>query len=281
MADFKFLRTADPDVMRYLPKFLAEDEHFAVVQDSHSKEHGIQKELLADIARQFFVDTATWGLDTWERIYKTEPPIDASYELRRALIKTKMLGRQVMTKANTELIVNQYVDNGKGYVIEDYAPGAIKVVMPGRVDYPDALVKALNEMLPAHLGVSYELVVNDTDKDGNIDLNGGVTIYYGLMNGIFGRKSLSLVTDAPESMTAKSRIGTINVFTGDKVLGLEAPSDMTSSIACASLKYVAGIKTIDADADKSERFITDNAVSGVVYSGGAVVLTDKSYSIGG
>jgi hypothetical protein len=35
--DFQFLRLEKPDVMRYLPKFLAEDEHTTAGNHRHSK----------------------------------------------------------------------------------------------------------------------------------------------------------------------------------------------------------------------------------------------------
>ena len=247
MADFKFLRIENPDVMRYLPAFLAEDEHFKSIQDSLSNEHSLQKERLADIARQFFVETATWGLNTWERIYKTEPPMDADYALRRALLKTKMLGRYVMTKKNTELIINQYTSNGRGYVVEDTAPGAITVVLPCGVEQPDLLAKALNEMLPAHLGYSFRLVIHDVDEDNNIDINSGIHQYYGLANIPIGRKTIKL--SFPKGYKQNSYTGVALSWGGVKHIGFQSPSDFQydSFIAFADAK--TGRKTIGFDTD--------------------------------
>ena len=246
MADFKFLRTEAPDVMRYLPAFLAEDEHFLAIQNGLSREHGVQKELLADIARQFFVETATWGLNTWERIYKTEPPLDADYDLRRTLLKTKMLGRQVMTKKNTELIINQYTNNGKGYVVEDAGPGAISVVLPCRVEHPELLAKALNEMLPAHLGYSFRLVINDVDDDGNVDINGGIHQYNGIVRSIGGRKQIHYGFDdfeAESLFTAKGGIASIRH--GNKVIGGGTDIEMNGRAFAYNLNSASGSRTID------------------------------------
>ncbi len=246
MADFKFLRTEAPDVMRYLPTFLAEDEHFLAIQNGLSKEHGLQKELLADMARQFFVETATWGLSTWERIYKTEPPLDADYDLRRTLLKTKMLGRQVMTKKNTELIINQYTNNGKGYVVEDAAPGAISVVLPCRVEHPELLAKALNEMLPAHLGYSFRLVINDVDDDGNIDINGGIHQYHGIARSVGGRKQIHYGFDdfeAESRFTVKGGIASIRH--GNKIIGGGTDIELNGRAFAYNLNAASGSRTID------------------------------------
>lgn len=242
MADFKFLRIENPDVMRYLPAFLAEDEHFKSIQDSLSNEHSLQKERLADIARQFFVETATWGLNTWERIYKTEPPMDADYALRRALLKTKMLGRYVMTKKNTELIINQYTSNGRGYVVEDTAPGAITVVLPCGVEQPDLLAKALNEMLPAHLGYSFRLVIHDVDEDNNIDINSGIHQYYGLANIPIGLKKINI--GFPDGHTHKAYAGVAHCLTGRHRIDLGYPTSSQSKAYAGIMRLVAGRKRI-------------------------------------
>ena len=248
MANFKFLRTEPPDVMRYLPDYLAEDESFRKIQNGLSEEHGIQKEMLADIARQFFVDTATWGLSSWERIYRTEPPLGADYPLRRTLIKTKMLGRQVMTKKNTELIINQYTNNGKGYVVEDAAPGAISIVLPCNVEHPDMLAKALNEMLPAHLQYSFRLVIHDVDANGNIDMEGGIHQYHGIARSIGGRKRISYGFDdfVPESRF-ESRYGIASIRHGNKVIGGSTEIELNSGLFTGSFNAVSGVRTLEAD----------------------------------
>ena len=71
MIDFQFLRLDKPDVLRYLPKFLAQDKHFKLIQDACSMEHEKQRQALIDLAKQFYVDSATWGLTAWEKIYQT------------------------------------------------------------------------------------------------------------------------------------------------------------------------------------------------------------------
>ncbi len=168
--DFQFLRLDKPDVMRYLPKFLAEDEHFKRVQDALSTEHEIQRQEVIDIASQFFVDTATWGLTAWEKVYQTNPPTGASVELRRSLLRAKMLGSSTMTKANLELLINQFVSNHDAYIVEETAPGTFKIVVPSTIAYWDDFTNMLMEMVPAHLVVDFEY---DKDKTNGAVYIGG------------------------------------------------------------------------------------------------------------
>lgn len=151
MADFQFLRLEKPDVMRYLPKFLAEDKQFKNVQDSLNLEHEKERQALIDLASQFFVDTATWGLNAWERVYQTSPPAGAGYDLRRAMLRAKMLGRQTMTKANMELLINQFTADKDAYIEECVAPGTYCLRFPSAIKYLEQLATVILEMSPAHL----------------------------------------------------------------------------------------------------------------------------------
>ena len=151
MADFHFLRLEKVNVMRYLPKFLAGDMSFKDVQDTLSKEHERYRLLLPEIAKQFFIETATWGLPSWEEVYQTNPPYDASTELRRTLVKAKMLGRQPATKRRIELLVNTFTKGGDAYVEEDVAPGRFQLYFPSVILWQKQMEEALEATVPAHL----------------------------------------------------------------------------------------------------------------------------------
>lgn len=151
MADFLFLRLEKVNVMRYLPKFLAGDMSFKDVQDTLSAEHEQYRMLLPEITKQFFIETATWGLSSWEDVYQTNPPYDASIDLRRTLVKAKMLGRQPATKRRVELLVNTFTKGGDAYVEEDVAPGCFQLHFPSVILWQEQLEEALEAAVPAHL----------------------------------------------------------------------------------------------------------------------------------
>lgn len=151
MADFLFLRLEKVNVMRYLPKFLAGDRSFKDVQDTLSAEHERYRLVLPEIAKQFFIETATWGLSLWEEVYQTNPPYDASIDLRRTLVKAKMLGRQPATKRRIELLVNTFTKGGDAYVEEDVAPGCFQLHFPSVILWQEQMEEALEAAVPAHL----------------------------------------------------------------------------------------------------------------------------------
>ena len=158
MADFLFLRLEKVNAMRYLPKFLAGDMSFKDVQDTLSAEHERYRLFLPEITKQFFVETATWGLPSWEDVYQTNPPYDASIDLRRTLVKAKMLGRQPATKRRIERLVNTFTKGGDAYVEEDVAPGSFRLHFPSIILWQEQLEEALDAAVPAHLmyGLHFE-----------------------------------------------------------------------------------------------------------------------------
>lgn len=150
-ADFQFLRQIPPDVMHYLPQFLKRDEHFLKLQTALNQEHEKQRQAVIDIARQFFIDTATWGLPSWERVYATNPPADADIKLRKALVKAKMAGRGIMTKSAVERLINLFTENEDAYIQEDTAAGEFEIIFPSLITHFPELNQVLEEMVPAHL----------------------------------------------------------------------------------------------------------------------------------
>lgn len=69
------------------------------------------KAALYDVMDQFFVETATWGLDLWERQVGIETDRGLSHESRRAAIKQKL----VASGQTTSEMVRQLAETITGY----------------------------------------------------------------------------------------------------------------------------------------------------------------------
>ena len=175
MADFHFLRLEKVNVMRYLPRFLAGDMSFKDVQGTLSAEHERYRLFLPEIAKQFFIETATWGLPSWEDVYQTNPPYDASIDLRRTLVKAKMLGRQPATKRRIELLVNTFTKGGDAYVEEDVAPGSFRLHFPSVILWQERMEEALEAAVPAHL--MYDLHFKKDKADAVLSYAAAPTIH--------------------------------------------------------------------------------------------------------
>ena len=151
MADFRFLRLHETDLRRYLPRFLAEDKAFQDLLKTHTQEHERQRLFLPEFAKQFFIETATWGLPSWEEVYESHPPHGADAEFRRTLVKAKMLGRQPVTKARLEQLINAFTKGRDAYVEEDVAPGCFQIHFPSVILWQEQMEEMLDATVPAHL----------------------------------------------------------------------------------------------------------------------------------
>lgn len=145
---FELLRTHKVDVLRYLPKFLANDVTFKDVQDALSTEHENLRLTIIDIARQFFVETATWGLADWERIYDL-PSIGELAERRAALLR-KIRARDTITKSRMQALVDSIVWTHDATIVENVAPGVFRIDMETIIALEE-LRAAVNFYKPAHL----------------------------------------------------------------------------------------------------------------------------------
>lgn len=167
---FNLLRTYKVDVLRYLPKFLSRDSTFKATQDSLSEEHEKQRLLIIDICKQLFVESATWGLDDWERVYglhNKHLPIDQ----RRNLLLVKMRGTQTITESKLQEIVNLVYPPKNAVVKENTGPNTFKVIVD-TIDALDEIRRVVEIYKPAHL--SYLLSHAFTSK-GPMIISGAVS----------------------------------------------------------------------------------------------------------
>lgn len=167
---FNLLRTYKVDVLRYLPKFLSKDGTFKATQDSLSEEHEKQRLLIIDICKQLFVESATWGLDDWERVYGLQNkhlPIDQ----RRNLLLVKMRGNQTITEEKLQEIVNLVYPPKNAVVKENTGANTFKVIID-TIDALDEIRRVVEIYKPAHL--SYLLSHAFTSK-GPMMISGAVS----------------------------------------------------------------------------------------------------------
>ena len=167
---FHFLRSPDyeTDVNFYLPKFPTEDPAFAETQRVLSWEHEQYRLKIIDFAKQFYPQTATWGLNVWEEELGLKTDLTEDLKLRRSKVMAKLLGASPMTVDNTNKLVNLFTDDGKAYVDELPTDGTIKIVIPSLYANLDEIRRSLDELLPAHLVYYFQHVIefNVDEKDG-------------------------------------------------------------------------------------------------------------------
>ena len=150
---FYFMRKNPVDLLRYLPQFLSKDTIFKNAEDTLSWEHENYRLKLVDIARQFFLETSTWGLADWEKFLGIIPKESQSFELRKAVARQKLRGADTMTVANTIRLMENFMVAGSAGV-EELGDNEIRLILENGTYHWKELFQALFDYLPAQLEFS-------------------------------------------------------------------------------------------------------------------------------
>lgn len=147
-----------PDLMRYLPPIMQQVTDIEVIQDRIAEPMGALYNSIDEWVKQYYVHTATWGLDIWEQEYGLATDKNKGYELRREMILAKIRGNGTTTKdmiknvamafSGGEVEVNEFPQE---YRFEIQFIG-IKGIPPNMA----GLINALDEIKPAHLDFTFK-----------------------------------------------------------------------------------------------------------------------------
>jgi len=105
------------------------------------------------------VETATWGLDLWEKEYGIATDKTKPYDFRRSRIKAKMRGQGTTTVEMIKNVAESFV-NGLVDVVEHNEEYRFDVNMVSVIGVPpnmEDLRSAIEEIKPAHL--AYEIIL--------------------------------------------------------------------------------------------------------------------------
>ena len=152
---FFFMREEPVNLKRYLPQWLNKSALFSDLQNALSAEHELYRLKLAELAKQFYVET-TSDFERWEQLLKIVPAADASDELRRATIRVKRRGGTVMTVENTKRLLADFAPRGE-VGIRELGENKLELLIHNGTFWWEELMQALMDQLPAHLTFDFEI----------------------------------------------------------------------------------------------------------------------------
>ena len=148
-------------LLEYLPIYERSSIVFQEILNSEQMEFDRLGLNIEELERQFFIDTATWGLAIYEKELKLPIRPKKTLEERRSLIKSKMRG---MGKVDLAMIKS---------IIEAYTRSTADIIFDGRINIKftnegtitlniSDMFNAIEEIKPAHL--DYEFTLNYKQK---------------------------------------------------------------------------------------------------------------------
>ena len=138
------------------------------IQDSFTVEANLINDKVEKTLEQFFVDSATYGLDYWEKMLGISKN-NNDIQTRRENIKARMRSRGTTTVSVIKNICEAY-SNGEVDIIVNHSDYSFVIDFIGTIGIPRAfaeLDKTINEIKPCHLAHSYKFnyITNKQLKD--------------------------------------------------------------------------------------------------------------------
>ncbi|WP_028563055.1 YmfQ family protein [Paenibacillus pinihumi] len=146
------------DLMAYLPPYYIDVKEMEELQKQLGMELELQQFCMKDVLNQRFIQSATWGLERWER--ELGLPVDPSkaYERRREMLLAKLRGSGTTTKA---MIMQAAAAFSGGEVEITETPGEyhFEIQFVGVMGVPlnmPGFIQLLEDIKPAHLTYSFK-----------------------------------------------------------------------------------------------------------------------------
>ena len=145
------------DMHDYLPKYYEGVKVADNIVDREAEELARLNANIFDVLAQFFIETATWGLAHWERIFGVTTDPTKTYAQRREVLLSKLRG---VGKVDAELIENvaSAYANGEVAVTNKAAEYTIVITFVSTLGVPeqiDLLKDTLRDIVPAHMAIDY------------------------------------------------------------------------------------------------------------------------------
>lgn len=195
------------EMMSFLPWYYSESKIMNSIIKGDADEIESVRNAINEILNQFYAETATFGINLWEKMLKISVNNEKDLASRRAAVVAKLKKPDTVTPNFLQALVNAHTKDGAGEVrenISDYS--VIFTVTAGSIKDSNALFTDIDTYIPAHLGrkirlrddLACELFCEATehDKESLVEsfiYNGTATAWYGFAMAAgryFGRRDV-------------------------------------------------------------------------------------------
>ncbi|NWL87034.1 phage portal protein [Paenibacillus sp. 79R4] len=161
MSSFQHFQIISPkgrEMFSYLPGYYESSRIMQSDMNSKGVELDELYKALDETLNQFYVRTATWGLDRWEEELGLTTELAKPIEQRRALVESKLRGAGQFSGRLVKNVAEAY-DGGTVDVSFQPAEWSFTIKFVDTIGVPpnlDDLKMVIEEIKPAHLKVEYE-----------------------------------------------------------------------------------------------------------------------------
>ena len=170
MSDYTITSTKGQEMLGFLPKFYETSKIMKAILQTKGLEFDDVYLALDDILKQFYAETATWGLDIWEKELDLSSYTGEPVDQRRSAVLAKLRGIGTVTTALIKSVTESFdsghvevLDRSTVYAFDTYRETSIdaytvKIYFTDTLGVPpniDDVKAAIEEIMPAHLAIVY------------------------------------------------------------------------------------------------------------------------------
>ncbi|EPD52747.1 hypothetical protein HMPREF1210_01127 [Paenisporosarcina sp. HGH0030] len=151
----KTVEEVKEELWKELPSFYKQIEDFVQLVHADTVVMTDIENSVDGVLEQFFLDTATWGLERWEKTFGIFVDSTKPIDQRRSVLKSKVRGTGVTTATLVKNVAESWY-NGDIEVTD--GPGVVGIRFNSNLGIPSNLTdvqNALREIIPAHLVIEY------------------------------------------------------------------------------------------------------------------------------
>lgn len=145
-------------LLKYLPSYYGKSKVFSSLLKVYENELEENNNAISDLQDQMFIDTATWGLEAWEKELNIPTDFSKPYDERREFIKSKLRGTGTCTIEMIKNTAKAYT-NAEIEVIENNANYSFVVKFVSVRGIPknvQTFKSTIDAIKPAHMTYSLE-----------------------------------------------------------------------------------------------------------------------------
>ncbi|WP_042170619.1 putative phage tail protein [Paenibacillus gorillae] len=147
-------------LMNHLLEFYADIKESRIICQTEGTEFDSLESASAGLLSQRFVDSATWGLQRWEKELGIAVTAGQPFEQRRAVIWSRMRGTGTVRTESIKVVAGAYT-NGEVEVLENFSESTITLKFVSVLGIPPNiadLTETLRSLIPAHLFIRFEYI---------------------------------------------------------------------------------------------------------------------------
>lgn len=153
------------DLIDALPRYYDDSPEVDAIMDANATELDRIRRNAHEVTDQFYVNSATHGLDDWERVLALSPRPNSTLSARRNRIIARLNGTAPATVAYLTAVINAHVADKSARIVEYNGEYRFEAEIPvDQLQDLGVIYREINDVKPAHLAFGISGIIASVIK---------------------------------------------------------------------------------------------------------------------